>query len=113
MPEFKSDYQVGLNEILMQLGVKDAFSDATADLTGIAEPAGGRLYVSKVIHKSHIEVDRKGTKAAAATGITLDVKGAMPAKEFKEVICDRPYAYAIVDTVSMNPVFIGTVNNAG
>lgn len=111
MPEFKSDYQVGLNEILMQLGVTDAFSDAAADLTGIAEPAGGRLYVSKVIHKSHIEVDRKGTKAAAATGITLDVKSAMPAKEFKEVICDRPYAYAIVDTVSMNPVFIGTVNN--
>ena len=113
MPEFKSDYAVGLNEILKQLGVTDAFSDAKADLTGIANPQGGRLFVSKVIHKSHIEVDRKGTKAAAATGITLDVKGAAPVKDLKEVICDRPYAYAIVDTVSMNPVFIGTVNNVG
>ena len=113
MPEFKSDYQVGMNEILMQLGVRDAFSDVKADLTGIADPSAGRLYVSEVIHKSHIEVDRKGTKAAAATGIKVNVKGMAPAKEFKEVICDRPYAYAIVDTVSMNPIFIGTVNNAG
>lgn len=113
MPEFKSDYQVGMNKILMQLGVRDAFSDVTADLTGIAEPSAGRLYVSEVIHKSHIEVDRKGTKAAAATGIKVNVKGMAPAKDFKEVICDRPYVYAIVDTVSMNPVFIGTVNNIG
>lgn len=110
MPEFKSDYQVGMNEILMQLGIKDVFSDVKADLTGIADPNAGRLYVSEVIHKSHIEVDRKGTKAAAATGIKVNIKGGMPLKELKEVICDRPYAYAIVDTVSMNPIFIGTVN---
>ena len=35
----------------------------------------------------------------------------IPAQKIKEVICDRPYCYAIVDTVSMNPIFIGTVNN--
>ena len=114
MPEFKSDYGIKLNEILKKLGVTDAFSDSKADLTGIANPAGGKLFVSNVFHKTHIEVDRKGTKAAAATGITLDVKGAMPMEEDrKEVICDRPYVYAIVDASTMNPIFIGTVNNAG
>ena len=114
MPEFKSDYGIKLNEILKKLGVNDAFSDSKADLTGIANPAGGKLFVSNVFHKTHIEVDRKGTKAAAATGITLDVKGAMPMEEDrKEVICDRPYIYAIVDASTMNPIFIGTVNNAG
>ena len=113
MPEFKSDYSAELNEYLMALGVKDAFNDSKADLTGIADPSAGRLYVSHVIHKTHIEVDRKGTKAAAATGITLDVKGAMPMEEQKEVICNRPYAYMIVDASTMNPIFIGTVNNVG
>ena len=111
MPEFKSVYGIQLNDILKQLGVTDAFSDEKADLTGIADPSAGRLYVSNVFHKTHIEVDRKGTKAAAATGITLDVKGAMPMEEKKEVICDRPYIYAIVDASTMNPIFIGTVNN--
>ena len=114
MPEFKSDYGVKLNDHLKNLGVLDAFSDEKADLTGIAEPGEGRLFVSNVFHKTHIEVDRKGTKAAAATGITLDVKGAMPMPEDrKEVICDRPYVYAIVEVSTMNPVFIGTVNNVG
>lgn len=112
MPEFKSDYSADMNKILKSLGVTDAFDDGKADLTGIAKPASGRLYVSQVIHKSHIEVDRKGTKAAAATGITIGVKSARPMEEeIKEVICDRPYAYAIVDVSNMNPIFIGTVNN--
>ena len=113
MPEFKSDYGAELNGPLKNLGVTLAFDDAKADLTGIAEPKEGNLYITQVIHKTHIEVDRKGTKAAAATGIKIGVKSAMPVRDMKEVICDRPFAYAIVDAKTMNPVFIGTVNNAG
>lgn len=111
MPEFKSDFDVSLKGILTSLGVKDVFLLEKADLTGIADPHGKKLYVSKVIHKSHIEVDRKGTKAAAATAITAKVESAaMPVQDLKEVICDRPYAYAIVDLATMKPIFIGTVN---
>ncbi len=112
MPEFKSDYSVGLNDILKNLGVTDLFDDGKADLKGIANPVQGNLYVTHVVHKTHIEVDRKGTKAAAATGISIGVKSAKPMEdEIKLVICDRPYVYAIVDTLTMNPVFIGTVNS--
>ena len=112
MPEFKSDYSAELNNPLKNLGVTDAFDENKADLKGIANPAEGNLYVTHVIHKTHIEVDRKGTKAAAATAVTMKVAGVAPMQdEPKEVICDRPYVYAIVDTVTMNPVFIGTVNN--
>lgn len=112
MPEFKSDYMITLNDTLKNLGAKTVFDQDKCDLTGIAKPKDGNLFLSKVIHKTHIEVDRKGTKAAAVTGATLDVASAMPSPdEIKEVICDRPYAYAIVDTLTMNPIFIGTVNN--
>ena len=111
MPEFKSDYGMYLNDTCRKLGVTDAFDDTKADFSGITYPKNGKLFISKIIHKTHIEVDRKGTKAAASTAVTLEVKGAAPVNDFKEVICDRPYVYAIVDTVSMNPVFIGTVNS--
>ena len=103
---------ITLNDTLKNLGAKTVFDQGKCDLTGIAKPKDGNLFLSKVIHKTHIEVDRKGTKAAAVTGATLDVASAMPSPdEIKEVICDRPYAYAIVDTLTMNPIFIGTVNN--
>ena len=34
----------------------------------------------------------------------------MEETESRTVYCDRPFVYAIVDTKTMSPVFIGTVN---
>lgn len=111
MPEFKADYDNMLNDTVKKLGVTDAFDVKKADFSGIADTSNGNFYISKIIHKTHIEVDRKGTKAAAATAVTVKTESAMIGPEkYKEVICNRPYCYAIVDTVTMNPIFIGTVN---
>lgn len=108
MPEFKSDFELSMNDTIKTLGAGDVFDENKADLSGIAgEP--GDLFVSKVIHKTHIEVDRTGTKAAAVTAVECDVACAEP-PEFKTVNCDRPFVYAIVDVKTMTPVFIGTVN---
>ncbi|XP_061116603.1 hibernation-specific plasma protein HP-55-like [Conger conger] len=60
----KTSYQ--LKEILSEMGITDIFGD-TADLTGILE--GGKLAVSKVMHKATIDMDEAGATAAAATGI--------------------------------------------
>ena len=110
MPEFKSDFEYLVNDTLKNLGVTDVFNPQKADLSGIAG-APGDIYVSKVIHKTHIEVDRSGTKAAAVTVVTLDAACAAPVEiETREVYCDRPFVYAIVDIETMAPVFIGTVN---
>ena len=110
MPEFESDFETSMVETLKSLGVTDVFDEHTADLSGIAG-APGDLYVSKVIHKTHIEVDRTGTKAAAVTVVTLDAASCEPmVVESRYVYCDRPFVYAIVDTKTMAPVFIGTVN---
>ena len=110
MPEFKSDYECQMKDILMSLGVTDVFNPETADLSGIAGVPGD-IFVSKVIHKTHIEVDRTGTKAAAVTAVYCDVACAeSEVIETRNVICDRPFAYAIVDVNTMAPVFVGTVN---
>ena len=108
MPEFKSDFELTMNDTLKTLGAGDVFDENKADLSGIAgEP--GDLFVSKVIHKTHIEVDRNGTKAAAVSAVSVEVASAEP-PEFKTVNCDRPFVYAIVDVKTMTPIFIGTVN---
>lgn len=110
MPEFKSDFEQVMNDELKGLGATDAFNPNKADFTGIANSVNGRIFISQVIHKTHIEVDRKGTKAAAATVIITKYNGAVTGR-FETVICDRPFVYAIVNVKTMNPVFIGTVNN--
>ena len=110
MPEFESDFELLMNDTLKDLGASDIFDPSTADLSGITGMPGD-IYVSKVIHKTHIELDAKGTRASAATVVTLE-KGLSreDEKEYRVVNCNRPFVYAIVDTESMVPVFIGTVN---
>ena len=110
MPVFESDFEFLMNDTLENLGAKNVFHKETADLSGIAGDPGD-LYISKVIHKTHIEVNADGTKAAAVTAITLDAAGAAFIEtEFRDVFCDRPFVYAIVDNETMAPVFVGTVN---
>lgn len=110
MPEFKYDYEVTLNNTIENMGCKSIFYPQSADLSGIVGNQGD-IYVSEIIHKTHIEVTREGTKAAAATAVSNQVGAAMPEEqEFRFVECDRPFVYAIVDTNTMAPVFIGTVN---
>ncbi len=110
MPEFTSDFGIRMNSTLIDLGAEDVFSPSVADLSGIAGVPGD-IYVSRVIHKTHIEVDAKGTRAAAVTAV-MAVKNAAfdEGPEIRYVECDRPFAYAIVDVETMAPVFIGTVN---
>ena len=110
IPEFEADFEMQMGDTLTNLGAGSMFKGSTADLSGIAgEP--GDLFVSKVIHKTHIEVDAEGTRAAAVTAVYVDGACIEPVEqEFRYVECDRPFAYAIVDMNTMTPIFIGTVN---
>ncbi len=108
MPKFKYDYGKNLNDTLKQMGITDAFDDSKADFSGMTEQQ--KLFISNVFHKTHIEVDELGTKAAAATAVMMDVSGAIPADDNQKYInLDRPFAYAIMDTETGLPVFMGTV----
>lgn len=113
IPEFDYDYTSFLNDTLISLGVRDAFDEDNADFSGIGfADSGNNIYIGEVIHKTHIEVDRDGTRAAAATVIVMDEAAACPLDEdlIRYVYCDRPFAYAIVNTDTMNPIFVGTFN---
>ena len=113
LPEFENDYKASLVGILQEMGVEDAFIEGTADFTGISSQ--NLLYISEVIHQTHIELDQNGTKAAAATAVLMEDAACEMPEEVPsvEVYCDRPFAYAIVDVETMNPVFVGTVNSVG
>ncbi len=107
MPEFKAEYGVSLPGILQEMGMTDAFDSGKADFSNMAKT---QPYISDVIHKTFIEVDRNGTKAAAATAVVVEDACVEPVV-VREVICNRPYAYAIVDMETGLPVFLGTVED--
>lgn len=102
MPSFTSRYKMKAPGILKELGMTDAFDPGKADFSGIEDG----IYISDVIHETYIEVTKKGTRAAAASAVTMR-KSASFAMDVKHVELDRPFMYAIVDTATGTPVFIG------
>jgi serpin B len=72
---------------------------------------GENIFISQVIHKTHIEVDESGTRAAAVTAIIMETTSA-PMNP-RTVTLDRPFVYAIIDNATGLPLFIGTVENLG
>ena len=105
IPKFSADFEVNLIPVMQALGVERAFDSTTADFTGLNEY--GATWINKALQKTRIEVDEKGTRAAAVTGIGLG-GGAMPMQS-KEVILDHPFIYMIVDNRTELPLFIGCV----
>ncbi|XP_012500732.1 PREDICTED: serpin B7 [Propithecus coquereli] len=89
-PQFKIEKNYELKHHLKALGVKDIFDESRADLSGIA--SGGRLYVSKLMHKSYIEVTEDGTEASAATGSNIVEKQLPESTVFR---ADRPFLFFI------------------
>jgi serpin B len=111
LPRFRIEAQFGLNDPLIALGMRDAFSPGRADFSGMT---GTRdLFVSAVVHKAFIEVNEKGTEAAAATGAVMTLT-AMPVAEEPAVFrADRPFLFALRDRTSGVVLFLGRVAQPG
>ena len=111
IPEFSYDYSASLVKPVKAMGITDLFDKEKADLSNLASVGQETLYVDDVIHKTHIELDRNGTRAGAVTAVKLKATSMAPSKNPKEVYFDRPFLYAVVDTNSGLPVFVGVVNS--
>lgn len=107
LPKFTADYDVEMSNILMALGIKDAFDEDKADFSQMGTVTDGNLAISRVLHKTHITVDEAGTKAGAATVVEVNKEAAMI--EEKSVYLDHPFLYMIIDTKANLPIFMGTV----
>lgn len=108
IPKFSSEYSINMNDALRSMGMKDAFDEDKADFSNMASSQLGNLYINAVLHKTYIEVDAQGTKAAAVTVIGMDTTS-LPTEAPTRIYLDRPFVYMIVDCENNVPVFIGVL----
>ena len=107
MPKFEADWQGNLEKILPGMGLEDAFVPGTADFSKMGDNPEG-YFISKVIHAAKIEVNEKGTEAAAATVVHTNCGAGTPPQEGVILILDRPFLYGIIDLQTNVPLFLGT-----
>lgn len=118
LPRFKmeSDYQ--LHKIMPKMGMVRAFTDPRhkvhpADFTGIHQTDNlmQRLYIKKAFHKGFLEVNEKGSEAAAATAVVMAVPESMPATRpfIPMFAADRPFLMLIRHNATGTILFMGRV----
>ena len=106
MPKFTAEWKGDLTGGLSQMGLEDAFIPGAADFSNLGSSEVG-YWISKVIHAAKIEVNERGTEAAAATVVEAN-GGGMPPQEGITLILDRPFLYGIIDLQTGVPLFLGT-----
>lgn len=111
IPAFTGDTRLELTDVLPEMGMPLAFSSG-ADFSEMATYDGQSLYIDRVIHQTRIEVNEKGTKAAAATQVAMTSSGAADSSSNRHtVILDRPFVYMLVDMRQEIPAFIGVMTD--
>ncbi|MEO1146375.1 MAG: serpin family protein [Cyanobacteria bacterium J06638_22] len=108
LPRFESEFGTQLNDALKALGMERAFDPDAAEFDGMSQDAA--LYISDVQHRTFIKVDEAGTEAAASTSVGIGATSAPMDPPF-QMVCDRPFFYAIQDNETGAILFMGTMMN--
>ena len=113
LPKFKMSSGFSLEKTLPALGMKDAFDPERADFSGM-DGHSYWLYIGAVLHKAYIDVNEKGTEAAAATAVVTTLGAARhtvePPREFR---ADHPFLFLIRDSTTGSILFMGRVSHPG
>ena len=110
LPRFTYDFSSSdFTSVLNNLGIVDAFNPETANFKKMIETIDN-AYLSTAIHKTHIELNEVGTKAAAVTYFGVDGASAMNDEyETIEVNFNKPFVYLIRESNTKEILFFGTV----
>ncbi|XP_063307875.1 serpin B6-like isoform X1 [Pelobates fuscus] len=102
LPKFKLEDNYDLKSALISMGISDAFDHGKANFSAMS--ANNELLLSKVIHKSFVEVNEEGTEAAAATAGIMMMRCML---RVPTIICDHPFLFFIMHKQSRHILFCG------
>lgn len=102
-PKFTFDYQAQLNDALIDLGMPLAFTPS-ADFSAMAAKP---LMISMVKQKTFIDVNEKGTEAAAVTFIGYVTTSYRPEPRTVDFFANRPFLFTIRETSTGAVLFLG------
>lgn len=107
LPRFKFDNDFSnVSDMLKKMGLKDTFS-STPNFSRITDES---IFISQFIHKTFIDLNEVGTKAAAVTLVTFDANSVETTKPKEvDIKFDKPFIYLIKDKDSKEILFFGVV----
>ncbi|XP_006888775.1 PREDICTED: serpin B6-like [Elephantulus edwardii] len=102
LPRFKLEENYNMKDVLCSLGMADAFDQGKADFSGMSSKRD--LFLSKVVHKSFVEVNEEGTEAVAATAAVFMMRCARRSRQF---CANHPFLFFIQHAKTNSILFCG------
>ena len=106
IPRFTMDAGINVSHLLTNMGMEDAFTKK-ADFSGM--DGSKKLYLDSVLHKAHIDVNEKGTEAAAASAVIVAQKTSV--ERIPIFRADHPFIFLIRENTRGSILFLGRVMN--
>ena len=118
IPRFRYDFNLNnFKDVLMVMGISSIFHPVDADFTNIIpreqlkEMGKDNLYVDTAVHKTHIDFNEKGTKAAAVTFFGFNDSAAMMDEpKYIPIDFNHSFVYIIRDHDTKEVLFFGVVD---
>jgi serpin B len=112
LPRFRIESESLLENLLSKLGMQRAFSIEQADFSRMSDDPEG-LFISSIVHRAFVEVNEKGTEAAAATAVLMAGGCARDPESPRVFRADHPFLFYIRDCRTRQIHFVGRVMNPG
>ena len=106
-PKFKINVDYDLIPILKDAGIKDAFEEG-ANFSKLSDDF---TYISNALHFAFVDVNEKGTEAAAVTVIVNDKIADFSMLYAETFHADQPFIFMIWDSETNSILFIGKIIN--
>lgn len=112
MPKFKLRQKMdNMKDDLIEMGLVKPFSFSRENFTKLFSNPTDELKISRVIHDAMIEVDEKGSEAAAATVVEVVEKTSAGPPVPRVLVLDKPFIFFIQEKHSGAILFMGKLGN--
>lgn len=113
IPKFKFESTINFREVLKSLNINEIFEPSRANLSGIGHSTkpNTNLCVGTFMQRAFIDLNERGTEAAAITMMSTKCATSCITAKPKHVYLDRPFLFIIIDRHTKMPLFMGTITD--
>jgi len=109
LPKVKLEYEANLIPTMTKLGMGVAFDPSQSDFGHLFTDSHEQLFINMILHKSFLDLNEKGTEAAAVTVVGIGVTSVPIQNQPFQLLVDRPYFLAIRDNQTGAVLFMGSI----